>query len=193
MTKGIARIVAGMLKSEKGFSVRGAMVWIPFQQNPFQIQDHIAHALRLHGYEVKGRNHRSYAGLELGVPGARELSDYELRDVLQETYGYSGRIAGLSHENQAFEIKAIEPGNILEIPAIGWLGDESRVVIGEYSGIYVAKVHTDTLEVHDSTRTLRVVHPAYDRSETTPEELINRNEVIVKRREWSGYPQQQIT
>lgn len=191
MSVDIARIVGGLLSSTRMFSIGDGVVWIPLSEDAFHVANHIEKALLLHGYEAHRTGTRVCCGTTVKVDGAESISHEELQHVLQETYGYKGRVAGLKlnpHE-QPWNENPIEPGNILEIPHVGWTGDRCRVVIGHYDGTYLAQLHSP--QIDDSKKVpLEIVQGERQGEKVTLMQLFEEKKIIVKKREWSSYPQQ---
>jgi len=190
MTVEIARIIGGMLSSTRMFSIGEDEVWLPFADDTFEVCRHLSRALTLHGYSAKPTRTRAYCGTSVDVDGAEPISNLELRGVLGETYGYKGRIPGLLNETLPYDAVPLEPGTILEIPHIGWTGDECRVVIRSYSGTYLAQINTESIENVAGNKEYRVMSGPDEGKDILLRELFENDRVIIKRREWTGYPQQ---
>ena len=191
MSIDIARIVSGLLSSDRMFSIGDGVVWIPLSEDAFHLASHIEQALVLHGYKAHRTRARVYCGTTIEVNGAESISHEELQGVLQETYGYKGRVAGmkLNPHEQPWNENPIEPGNILEIPHIGWTGDRCRVVIGHYDGTYLAQLHTPRIDDYKK-EPLEIIRGERRGEKVTLSGLLGDEKVIVKKREWSSYPQQ---
>lgn len=190
MTQEIARIVGGIVSSNRMFSLGEDEVWLPFSDDVFEITRHVARALSLHGYDARPTRGRVACGTTVKVDGAESISHQERQGILEDTYGYSGRIPGLMNEGLPYDADPIEPGNILEIPHVGWTGENSRIVIGRYSGTYMAKLHRDNIEVYPDDGPLEMIRGDENNEGTTLGELFDKDRVIVKKPEWTGYSQQ---
>lgn len=191
MTREVATTVACMLQSDDLFSVDDGGVWIPdLDSYSFTMQEHIARALELHGYSASTST-RSHAGLRIDVPEAQPLDSQQVKSIHTDAYGYTGRVAGLEAEGQMFDTHITEPGNILQIPEIGWTRGHERVVIGDYSGLYLAEVNTDNVETYGKEDTFRV-DLGYTEKEMSLREMGNKGRVIVYKGEWNGYPQERF-
>lgn len=192
MTQQIATIVASMLRSKDLFVVDDGSVWLPdLDSYSFSMQEHIATALELHGYSAITST-RSHSGLWIDVPEAESLDDREIKSAHSEAYGYTGRVAGIEAKGQMFENYIKEPGSVLQIPDIGWTDGNERVVIGSYSGLYLAKVHTDSVETYGNEDTFQIEVSDRVEREMTLGEMGSEGRVIVYKGEWNGYPQERF-
>ncbi|WP_227130966.1 hypothetical protein [Halorubellus salinus] len=192
MTQEIATVVASMLQSDDLFSVDDSGVWLPdLDSYSFSMQEHIARALELHGYSASTST-RSHAGLRIDVAEAQSIDSRQLKAIHTDAYGYTGRVAGLDAQGQTFVDHITEPGSVLQIPDLGWVNGSERVVVGEYSGLYLAEVHTDSAETYGNDDTFQV-EVGHDREqEMTLHEMGNQGRVIVYKGEWNGYPQERF-
>lgn len=181
-----------MLESKRMYSVSQGEVWLSdLDSKTLLMRAHISRALELHGHQAS-EGTRSHSGVTIAVPDARDIREEQLREAHTEEYGYVGRIGKLDHKYDIMIPEPIQPGNLLEIPAIGWVRDEQRVVIGDYDGIYLCRAHSPNVETVSFDTEFPIRHRAYDRENTTLGELFERHEVIVKKSEWTGYPQTSI-
>lgn len=191
MTEEIANIVASMLGSDELFSIDDGRVWLPdLDSYSFSMQEHIARALELHGYSASTST-RSHSGLLIEVPEARAMENREIKSAHMEGYGYCGRVAGFQTNGQTFEKHISEPGNVLQVPDIGWTGGRERVVIGDYSGLYLAEVHTDNVETF-TDQTFQIEDEYGNEHEMTLREMGDNGRIIVYKGEWNGYPQERF-
>lgn len=180
-----------MLQSGDLFSVDDGRVWIPdLDSYSFTMREHIARALELHGYSASTST-RSHAGLIIDVPEAQSIDSRQIKSIHTEAYGYTGRVAGLEAPSQMFNTNIAEPGNVLQVPEIGWTGGHERVVIGDYSGLYLAEVNTDNVETYRKDDTFQV-DVGYAEKEMSLREMGNKGRVIVYKGEWNGYPQERF-
>lgn len=193
MTEEIATIVASMLRSSDLFQVDDGEVWIPDLDNyAFLMRDHIAKALELHGFTARTSS-RSHSGLRIKVPEAESVESWDIRDCHTAGYGYTGRVSGLAAEGQNFEVSMSEPGNVLEIPELGWAWGDERVVIGDYCGLHLAKVDSEEVETYSDEDKFRVESRIYENEqEMSLFELAEKSRVIIFKGEWNGYPEERF-
>lgn len=192
MTQAIATIVASMLRSDDLFSVDDGGVWLPdLDSYSFTMQEHIVRALELHGYSASTST-RSHSGLRIDVPEAQSIDNRQIKSIHTDAYGYSGRVAGIEAQGQTFDNHTTEPGSVLEVPDLGWTRGSERVVIGNYSGLYLAEVNTDSVETYGNEDTFRIEISENHVREMSLGEMGNSGRVIVYKGEWNGYPQERF-
>lgn len=192
MTQEIATIVASMLRSDDLFSVDDGGVWLPdLDSYSFTMQEHIVRALELHGYSASTST-RSHTGLRIDVPEAQSIDNRQIKSIHMDAYGYTGRVAGIEAQGQTFDNHITEPGSVLEVPDLGWIQGSERVVIGNYSGLYLAEVNTDNVETYRKEDTFHIEISENHEREMSLGEMGNSGRVIVYKGEWNGYPQERF-